>query len=71
MSRTKPWNTLLTKGDNKAETAQLLQFESEKLQEKLKRKEEYDRVMKIKDDGMIDQEYYEMVKAKLSLLGKE
>ena len=27
--------------------------------------------MKIKDDGTIDQEYYEMVKAKLSLLGKE
>ena len=28
-------------------------------------KEEYGRVMKLKDDGSIDQEYYEMVKAKL------
>lgn len=34
-------------------------------------KEVHDRVMKIKDDGTIDQEYYEMVKAKLSLLAKE
>jgi len=48
-----------------------LQYESEKIEEKLKRKEEYGRVMKVKDDGSIDQEYYEMVKAKLDLLGKE
>jgi hypothetical protein len=49
----------------------LLRYESEKIEEKLKQKEVFDRVMKKKDDGSIDQEYYEMVKAKLDLLAKE
>lgn len=31
MGKTKPWTTLLSKGENKVETAELLRYESEKI----------------------------------------
>ena len=49
----------------------LLQFESEKVEEMLKRKEVKARTLKQKDNGDIDQDYYDMIKAKLDLLEKE
>lgn len=36
MGSTKPWNSILAKGDNKVETAELLRYESEKIEERLK-----------------------------------
>lgn len=71
LGRPKPWKTILGRSEHKAETALLLQYESEKVEERLRRKEEYTRVMKKPDDGAIDQDYYDMVKAKLDLLAKD
>jgi hypothetical protein len=44
-----------------------LQFEAEKMETSLKLKEQKARVLK-KDPDEVDQEYYEMIKAKLELL---
>lgn len=46
----------------------LLHFQSERVEEELKRKEQKTRLAKEKDTGDIDQQYFEMIKAKLDLL---
>jgi hypothetical protein len=46
----------------------LLQYESERVEEQLRRKEQEGRLLKKNNEDDIDQEYYNMIKAKLSLL---
>jgi hypothetical protein len=45
-----------------------LQYESEKVEEQLRRKEQEGRLLKKDNEDDIDQEYFNMIKAKLSLL---
>ena len=66
-SQSKQWHKILNSDEDKQTKAIHLQCQSEKLEEELRRKELEAKVMKKEDDG-IDQEYFDMIKAKLDLL---